>query len=181
MNDFRTVLWPAACAAAFAGSAALESVLEYRRLIGKHAWTAATIWIPLGLIFVFFWGALGAVLGRAVRAAATEEDGRRRLHSVLIVAAVGLFAAFACFKRATGRRRALRIDAIEAAVPTLEGARAIAAQGRDERLALAQNRACPPEILAEFARSPDRELRSMAAWNRSTPPDVLAALARDEN
>jgi hypothetical protein len=113
MNS-RTGLWPAACAAAFAGGAALDAALEYRRLIARHAWTAATLWIALGACLIFFWGALGAVLGRSVQELLDEpREGRSRVQPYVLIAAVGLFAVTACFKRAAGRRRAVRLDAAQ--------------------------------------------------------------------
>ena len=172
--------WPFAGAFLFAGTAGLSQYFQYTQLIARHAWTAATLAIPIGLVFTALAAALGWFLGRACRDLAAPGGDKKR--PALIA---GGILAFSVFVTASMHRNGVReehLRAIREEVLTPERAKSLFDQGTvEEKRSLGWNRSCPPGILRELALGPDYIVRADVAANPATPAEVAAKLALDPN
>lgn len=173
-------IWPFAGAFLFAGAAGLSQHFQYTKLIARHAWTAATITIGVGIVFSVLAAVLGWFLGRALRDLAVPGADKKR--PALIAGAILAFSVFITVSMYRNGAREDHLRAIREEELTLERARALFSAGTlEEKRSLGWNRSCPPEILRELALSPDVYTRADVAANPATPDEVAAKLVLDPN
>ncbi len=171
---------PAALGLLFAGASAFFHYSGYLGLMAKHAWTAATITIGVGIAFTLLSGAVGWFLGRNIQELSDPKQDRS--HAAVLASCIIIFTGYTAYSMVTGRARSAQLDEITASSMTLERAQSIIAAGdRDEIRALSYNRSCPPEIMRKLALSEDDSVRANTAGNPATPADVATFLARDPN
>jgi hypothetical protein len=166
-------------AALFGLEAAYIGWLGYSGAMARHQWTGASIALGIGVFFVLIAATAGVTLGALIRA--FHAQGRKTAARACV--ALGFLLMIWVGARVDRNlKREAYLDSVRTGALTPERARQLAASGSpDERRALAYNRTCPPEVLAELARSEDWMIRAGAAGNPSTPPAVLDALASDAN
>ncbi len=171
---------PPALTLLLAGASAFFHYSGYLGLMAKHAWTAATITIGVGLAFTLLAGAVGWYLGRNLQALADPNGDRS--HAAVVSVCIVIFTGYVSYSMVTGRARSAQLDEITESSMTLERAQSIIAAGdRDEIRALSYNRSCPPEIMRKLALSEDSSVRANTAGNPATPADVATFLAHDPN
>ncbi len=171
------------------------------------AWTGASLAMPLVPMKAIALSLIAYAAGRTFLVA-RSGGGARKYVLPAILAAIVVYAVGSDV-------RSLRIDALErhAANPALTAAEASALlqrvragqAGRGETAAFLRNPRCPPEVLAEYAASPepslrtavaandaidavlagklaadpDEQVRYFLAFNRKLPPELLTRLAAD--
>jgi|GEM_PF-6065605 len=201
-------LGPAVAAAAWV---LVTGANAYDNLINDGSWTAASVAIGFVPIKAVVYALLAYAMGRTFTAArAADAPPMQRWGAPAALAAILIYFVGGDVLR-------MRTDAAErhAANETLSAAD-VAALADDIRnsstskgvqFAFLGNPLCPPDLLAQFASSPDHywrqavarndtispeiadklaqdqkeEVRFMLAFNRTLPPDILSRLAADQS
>lgn len=162
----------------FGAEAAYIGWLGYSGAMARHQWTGASIALGIGFFFTLFAASAGVALGALLRS--FHAQGRKTAARACVVA--GFFLMIWVGARVDrNMERERRFDEASTAVLTPERARSLMSASLEERRGLAYNRSCPPELLAELARSEDWAIRASVGGNPSTPPAVVDALAADAN
>ncbi|MEQ1920524.1 MAG: hypothetical protein ABL955_15150, partial [Elusimicrobiota bacterium] len=124
--------WPFAGAFLFAGAAGLSQYFQYTKLIARHSWTAATITIPIGIVFSVLAAVLGWFLGRALRDLASPGADKKR--QALIAGGILAFSAYTAVSMRLNHVREAHLTTVREEVLTLERARALAGTGTPEEV-----------------------------------------------